>query len=282
MAETAPQIQYRQEMIAGFEVTQSLLRESVTTEIVTKGNAATFLVSDSGGARAVTRDANGLIPGRGLNLTQHTVNLEELHDVPEQTEFDVFSSQGNIRAELQRTSLATIHRSIDDQIIRELDTATVTTGAPTSASLDLALKAKTILGNAEVDAGGMLFAAITSAFEAYLLRQDSFSSADYVTRKPIDSGETSWDDTRGYYRWMGINWIVHPSLPGKGTANETCFMYHKSAIGSAANTETMTVVPDTVPRQGMYYVRCSIYAQAKLLQNQGVVKIPHDGSGMSA
>lgn len=48
MAETAFQRQYRQEMIAGFEVNQSLLRDTVTTEAVIKGNEAEFLVAASG------------------------------------------------------------------------------------------------------------------------------------------------------------------------------------------------------------------------------------------
>ena len=75
MADTAFQKQYRQEVIAGFEVNQSLLRDSVTTEAVIKGNEAVFLVGDSGGATAVTRGVNGLIPSRPDNLTQNTATL---------------------------------------------------------------------------------------------------------------------------------------------------------------------------------------------------------------
>ena len=48
MAETAFQIQYRQEFIAGFEQRQSLLRSHTTTEAVIKGNQATVLVAPDG------------------------------------------------------------------------------------------------------------------------------------------------------------------------------------------------------------------------------------------
>ena len=48
MSDTAYQTQYRQEFIAGFEQRQSLLRDTVTTEAVIKGNTAVFLVADSG------------------------------------------------------------------------------------------------------------------------------------------------------------------------------------------------------------------------------------------
>jgi hypothetical protein len=79
MAETAFQIQYRQEAIAGFEQMQSLVRDTTTVEAVIKGNQATFLVADSGSAQAVTRGVNGLIPARPDNLTQNTATLLEWH-----------------------------------------------------------------------------------------------------------------------------------------------------------------------------------------------------------
>jgi hypothetical protein len=55
MVDIVFQTQYRDEFIAAFEQHQSLLRDTVTTEAVIKGNQAVFLVSGSGGAEAVTR-----------------------------------------------------------------------------------------------------------------------------------------------------------------------------------------------------------------------------------
>ena len=56
----------------------SWLRQTTVTEAVIKGNQATFLVGGSGGASAVTRGINGLIPARADNLTQSTATLVEL------------------------------------------------------------------------------------------------------------------------------------------------------------------------------------------------------------
>ena len=42
MAESAFQVQYHQEFIAGFEQRQSLVRQAVTTTAQIKGNQATF------------------------------------------------------------------------------------------------------------------------------------------------------------------------------------------------------------------------------------------------
>ena len=75
MAETAFQIQYRQQWVDGFEQRVSLLRESTTTEAVIKGNTATFLVADSGSATATTRGINGMLTARGDNLSQPAATL---------------------------------------------------------------------------------------------------------------------------------------------------------------------------------------------------------------
>ena len=79
MAESAPQIQYRNELVAEFEEGMSWLRRTTVTEAVIKGNQATFLVAGSGGASAVTRGLNGLIPARADSNTQSTVTLTEWH-----------------------------------------------------------------------------------------------------------------------------------------------------------------------------------------------------------
>ncbi|HEX9412102.1 MAG TPA: hypothetical protein VF916_01235, partial [Ktedonobacterales bacterium] len=105
MSDTAFQTQYRQEFIAQFEQRQSLLRDVCTTEAVIKGNTATFLVAGTGGAIAVTRGVNGLIPARADNLAQQSATLAEWHDLVRKTNFNIFASQGNQRAIMQATTM---------------------------------------------------------------------------------------------------------------------------------------------------------------------------------
>jgi hypothetical protein len=80
MAESAPVVQYRNELIATFEEGMSWLRQTTVTEAVIKGNSAVFAVAGSGGAAAVTRGINGLIPARADDTTQSTCTLVEWHD----------------------------------------------------------------------------------------------------------------------------------------------------------------------------------------------------------
>ena len=278
MASTAFQTQYRAEFIKGFEARQSLVRDSVTTEVEVKGNTAVFLVASSGGASAVTRGTNGKIPGRSDSLTQNSCTLTEWHDVPERTGFNLFASQGDGRRIMQETSMGVINRKVDLQIITELNTGTVNTGSAITASLNLVVKSKAILGVAKVPNDGRITVLATPAFMAYLLQVKEFASAEYISKKPLDTGETGWKDTPGYYKWLGLNFIEHPDLPGVGTNAEKCFLYHATAIGHAAPSDLIQTFAGYDERHDQSWARCSAYMGAKLLQNAGVVVMNHDGS----
>lgn len=281
MSDTAFQTQYRQEFIATFEQRQSLLRDSVTTEAVIKGNTATFLVAGSGSATAVTRGVNGLIPARADSLTQTSATLAEWHDLVRKTNFNIFASQGNQRAIMQNTTMAVINRKIDQDVIGELQNGTVNTGAAATASLGLVAKAKTKLGNAGVPWDSNVTFLITPAFEGYLMQITEFANRLYINKPPSDGADLAWRDRPLSYYWYGCNWIVHPNLPGAGTAAETCFAYHKSAIGHAIDSAGMETPVGYDEEQAYSWARASANMGSKLLQNSGIVLINHDGSALS-
>ena len=275
MADTAFQVQYRDEFIAGFEQRQSLVRQTVTTEAEVKGNSAIFLVADSGSATAVTRGVNGLIPARADNLTQNTATLAEWHDLVRRTGFNLYASQGDGRRIMQETTMGVINRKIDTDIITALETGTQDTGTTATMSLSLAMYGLTILGNNSVPLDGNISALITPAAYAYLMQTKEFASVDYVNNKPFEGGMTM-------FRWAGVNWIVHPNLTGKATTAEKCIMYHKSAIGHACDMTSVQSAVGYDEEQDYSFARCSTYMGSKLLQNSGVVIINHDGSAFAA
>ncbi len=276
MSATAFQTQYRQEFVKGFEQRQSLLRDSVTTEAVIKGNTATFLVVDSGGANAVTRGADGLIPGRADNKTQNSCTLAEWHDKPQLTGFNIFAGQGDQRALLQQTSMAVINRKIDEEILSALSGATITTGAAAVASIGMVTKAKATLGKAKVSSDGQIYAAVSPGFMSYLAQAKEFANADYVQKKPFEGDDPAFKDMPGFYRWFNVNWIEMPSLANAGSEN--CYMFHRSAIGHAINKSGIETYVDYNGEHDFSYARCTAYMGAKLLQNSGIVKMVHDGS----
>jgi hypothetical protein len=279
MSDTAFQTQYRQEFIAGFEQHQSLLRDTVTTEAVIKGNSAVFLVADSGSAEAQTRGVNGLIPARADNLTQNTCTLTEWHDLVRKTNFNVFASQGNQRAIMQDTTMAVINRKIDSQISTILNTGTVSIGSSsTLPSVSLFQNGRVKLSNAEVPWDSNITLLCQPAFLAYLEQATEFASAEYVNLRPYAGQDPSWRDKPMAYRWRNTLILEHPNLPGKGTSSEISFLYHKNAVGHAANVQGMESPVGYNEEQAYSWARCSMDMGAVLLQNAGVVVITADGS----
>jgi hypothetical protein len=276
MVDSAFQTQYRNEHIAAFEQNYSLLRACCVREAVIKGNTAVFLVSGSGGATAVTRGVNGYIPYGTVENVQNSCVLQEYHAPFERTGFNIFASQGDQRRIMQLASVAVLNRNIDQLIINQLDTATLVTGTTgQKATLNMIVKARTILGNNEVPLWEEenIFGVISPAFEGYLMQVTEFSSADYVEIKPFVG------PAKQMRRWMGVNWMVHPNLTGVGTSSEKCYMFHRNAIGHAANSKEMAVEVDYDRKQDLSWSRASLFHNAKLLQGAlGVVQMLHDGS----
>ena len=279
MVDVVYQRQYRDEFIAGFEQHVSLLRDTVTTEAVIKGNQAIFLVADSGSAEAVTRGVSGLITARSDNQAQNTATLQEWHDLVRKTNFNVFASQGNQRAIMQMTTQAVVNRKIDDQIITTLNTGTVTIGSSTTLpSVDLFQHGRVKLSNASVPWDSNITLLCQPAFLAYLEQTPEFSSADYVNLRAFANDDPSWRDQPQAYRWRSSLILEHPNLPGKATSSEISFLYHKNSVGHAANTDGMECPIGLNEEQAYSWCRCSIDMGSVLMQNSGVVVITADGS----
>lgn len=279
MAESAFQIQYRQEFVAGFEQKVSLLRDTVTTEAVIKGNQAVFLVADSGSATAVTRGIQGDIPARGDNLTQSTATLGEWHDLVRKTDFNIFASQGNQRQIMQMTTMGVINRKLDDQIVTLLNSGTVAIGSSSVVpSVSLFMNALVKLQNASVPWDSNITLLCQPAFLAYLMQAPEFTNAQYVNLRPYAGQDGNWRDTPQAFRWMNVLVIAHPNLPGKGTSSEKSFLYHKTAIGHAADVAGMQNEIGYNNEQGYSFARCTMNMGGVLMQNAGNVVITADGS----
>jgi hypothetical protein len=279
MADTAFQIQYRQEFVQAFEQHQSLVRETVTTEAVIKGQQAVFLVAGSGSATAVTRGINGRIPSRPDSLTQNTALLQEWHDLVRKTGFNVFASQGNQRAIMQMTTVAVLNRKIDDLVVTELNTGSVAIGgATTIPNVSLFQNARVKLSNASVPWDSNVTLLCQPSFLAYLEQAPEFANAQYVDVRPYAGDTPSWKDKPMAYRWRNCLIMEHPNLPGKGTSSEKSFLYHKSAMGHAMDTAGMQSPVGYDEEQDYSWARASCFMAAKLLQNTGIVVITHDGS----
>ena len=249
----------------------------MVTETVTKGNTATFLVAGSGSATAVTRGSNGLIPARADDLTQTSATLAEWHDLVRKTGFNVFASQGDQRRIMQETTMAVLNRKIDADILAQLDTATIDTGTAATASVAMVAKSLGALGNAEVPITEMenMFGIISPGFFAYIMQTKEWSSGEYVDVKTYSGA------IKRYYRWFGVNWIVHPNVSGVGTSTELCYLFHRNSIGHALESSSLKTPVGYDDEQDYSWARASAFMGSKLLQNTGIVQMKHDGSAFA-
>lgn len=280
MADTAFQIQYRQEFIKAFEQHQSLLRDTVTVEATIKGQQAVFLVAGSGGQSAVTRGVNGRIPARPDSMAQNTCTLQEWHDLVRKDGFNVFASQGNQRAIMQMTTMAVINRKIDELIINALATGTVTvgTGAGTIPNVSLFQNGRVKLSNAAVPWDSNITLLCQPSFLAYLEQAPEFANAQYVDMRPYAGDTPSWQDKPMAYRWRNCLIVEHPNLPGKGTTSESSFLFHKTAIGQAIDSGGIDSPVGYDQEQDYSWARCTAFMGALVLQNSGIIVFSADGS----
>lgn len=281
MADTAPQTQYRDEYIAAYEQLETLLRMTVTTEAVIKGNTAVFLVTGSGGAEAQTRGTNGLIAARPDSNAQNSCVLQEWHDLVRKTGFNIFESQSNQIRIMQETSVGVLNRKTDALITTALDTGTVSIGtvAETIPNVSLVMNGAVKLQNAGVPWDSNITLLCQPSFLAYLMQATEFASAQYVSAMPFEGDNAPWwNDRPMMYVWNNLKVISHPNLTGRGTSSEYSYMYHKSSIGHAMNTEGLKTAVGYFEEQDYSFARASAYQNAKVLQNTGIVVIGHDGS----
>lgn len=270
--------QFREETVVAFERDYSILRVGCLQEHMRSGNEAKFLVAGSGSNQATTRGNNGQIMYQSPDRNQHTVTLKPSYGTSELGDFDIFQSQGDQAAIMQKDAIDQLNREIDDTIIAELGNFTLTTGAAATASVAMVLRARAILSqnNVKVNEVDNMFAAVTPAFMAYLMQLKEFASSEYVSVKPYEG------PARTMCRWLGINWMEHTGLDGMGTASETCFMWHKNAIGHAANLSDKDVDADVDRKNASSWCLAKLFHGAKKLQNGGGIKMIHDGSAFAA
>src|SRR5207245_2566073 len=148
-----------------------------------------------GGAIAVTRGVNGLIPARGDDLTQNSCVLAEWHDLVRKTGFNVFASQGDQRRIMQATSMKVINRKIDDTIIQELNNGTITVGAASTVpNVSLFQNARVKLSNASVPWDSNITFLCQPSVLAFLEQAPEFANAQYVDMRAFAAEAPSCGD----------------------------------------------------------------------------------------
>jgi len=264
------QVLYRDEYVAAFEQRQSYLRDAVTTETMVKGSSAIFLVTGKADTMK-ERGVDGLIPAANETDTQVTATLKEMHHRATQTGWDIFTGQSDRRRILQERGMKAANKEIDDAILTALDATTTTYNSGSAFTLTYGRLVDILseLYESEVDNDGMITCVWSPKQYARILTFAQATSIDYINSKPLVDGPSA-------FKFLGATHIMHPRVPGVGTATAKGFMFHKAAIGHAIDNAGIKTEIGFNGEHDYSYARHTIFHGAKVLQNSGIIELVND------
>lgn len=261
---------YRDEFVASFEQRQSYLRDSVTNEAMVKGNSAIFLVTGQADSMK-ERGVDGLIPAANETDSQVTISLKEMHHRATATSFDIFGGQSDRRRILQERGMKAANKEIDDSILASLAAATNSYSSGSAVTLTYG-KLVDILSSLyanQVDNDGQITCVWTPKAMARIMTFAQATSVDYVNTKPLVEGPQP-------FKFLGAMHIMHPRIAGASTSTASNYVYHKTAVGHAADTAGIKTDIGYNGEHDYSYARHSIFHGSKILQNAGVLKVVTD------
>lgn len=275
---TPEMIKYRSEFIDGFAQSESILMDRCVEESMTQGASCVFDIADLSG-ELPERGVDGRLPRLSSNDSQVTCTLKEYGGTFEVTDFEAFKSQSNERAKMNRKIYARVNRRIDKVYIAELANATTqwNSGTAITVNVDTITSIIAELEEAQIPVTPEdVTWVVTPKFHAKLETLQQFTSADYVSSKPLDGGAgAGFTNQRKIKAWSRVGWVVSPLLPGIGTATATTFLYHRNALGCARPSNAIKYSAGYDDQHHYNYASGVVKAAAKILQNGGIIKVTH-------
>jgi len=265
--------QFFDEFKMDFDRNQALLRQTVRSDGLVRGDTVRFDIVDPADT-ANTRGRDGAIPLSQLGLSQVTATIRENFKKYQIDDFDLFRANPNTRNAMIKRGVGSINKSVDQLIINELDT-TVTQVSGTAAALSTLAQVSswiTTLLNNDVARDGRLWAVITPNAEFQMMKINEYKSSDFIR---IENKPAAQDVVPGYRSWLGVKWLVHTGLTGRGTNNAQCYMYHEDALGHKIDGDP-TVHPYYYEPEDRYECWVRVRHAARVVLPRGVCRFRHD------
>ncbi len=266
------QEQYRQEWTVAFQRGMTYLKDSVTKEMLLKGNEAVFPIQEQA-PKFSARGANGRLPAQRTGARQVRVPIEEKNLLQRELDFNLLTAQADVRELMQNSSVLESYREIDDVIINDaLATATNTynSGNAVQVTAGTVQKILATLHERNVRSADMITFLWTPMAWAEFTQQVAVINVEYVDTKPL------MGDYDTPIKWGGAKHMIHTGLPGMGTNNAKCYAFAKAAVGHAVAEGLTGVYMGQNEEEGYYYHRNFITHGARLLQQSGVIEITHN------
>lgn len=206
------------------------------------------------------------VPGCSTILNKTECVLSDYYAGDWVDELDELKTNVDERRVVASAGAYALGRKSDELIINELNTTTnsvaVGDAGLTKAKIFEALE---FLNANDVPDDGQRFGVVGIHQWNELLSLEEFSSADYVgDNYPLLKGTES-------RKWMGINWILHNSLPIEN-GERACFIYHKNAIGFVSGNRVNVDISYHQERASHFVSYCMSQG-AVLIDNASAIKI---------
>lgn len=275
-------VNYSNETLLAFNSRQTLLRDSVHTEFFNKGYQAVFLVGDSGRGYSSQRAPGGDLIAKSITADQYTATFKALFSTAEKTDEEIDFSQANWRKLMIDSVVSEMRRTVDHEIILELDNGThAVTTTQTIMTPELIAQLKSYLTTNRVPNDGSITLLCGPSMFASMTSQTTFTNSLYTKNSPavVDQNKPAWEDKPMKFVWQGLNIIESPIVPiNSSTGVETCYMFHKNAIGSAMDMNDSN--PNGAVQMGAdgknrkQWTNAYFKTANKIIQNDGLIKIP--------
>ena len=260
--------QFEREVHEAYQRQGSLLRATVRSKNNVKGASTTF--QKIGKGVASTKARHGKMTPMNVDHTPVECVLQDYYAGDYVDKLDEAKINHDERMVIANAGAWGLGRKTDELIIAQADQTTSSVGDYGSGlTRSLLLQAVEALDDNDVPDDGMRWGLLTPRQWSIALTIPEFASADFVGD---DLPYMQRNRTRS---WLGVNWMRHPGLPGKGTASAVCFTYHKNALGHGCGADVTSDITWHGDRAA-HFVNNMMSQGACLIDPEGVIEVRVD------
>lgn len=227
--------QYEAQVHLVFQRNGSYLKDTIRFRPDVVGSTVTFQKIAAG--VATTKARHGTITPMNQTHTAHEATLADFYAGDWVDKLDEAKINIDERDALAKSGAMALGRKVDSQIETLLaaantDNVTITVTSAATVRAGLLTMAANLYDN-DVPNDGDVFAALGPIMWARAMTVNEFASSDFVGASGL--AYNIGVPTGGkFISWMGIKWIMHTGLTGKGTSVSNAYVWHKSSIGYGA------------------------------------------------
>jgi hypothetical protein len=233
--------QYEKDVHHIFQRMGGKLRPTVRMKPNVVGSSTTFQKIGTG--IATTKARHAAITPMNQDHTAIECSLSDFYAGDWVDRLDEAKTNIDERMAIAKGGAWALGRKVDDQIITVLNTTTESSVGWTEASSagirNSLLQMVEALDDNDVPDDGMRFGLLTPRAWSFAMTVEEFASSDYVGASDLPFANSGF--SQKFRSWMGVNWLRHTGLTGKGTNAAKVFAYHADAIGYATGAHAGNV-----------------------------------------